>query len=486
MLGSEKLFVGGHWVGPSTDDRIEVVSPSTEEVVGHVPAGSVADIDRAVESARVAFDEGPWRWMAPAERAGYLRRIAANMLERVEETAWLITTEAGIPISAARGHAASPVAILNASADVGEKFAYRERRKGLAEECWLLREPVGVVAAISPWNGPLYLAASKLGPALAAGCSVVLKPAPETPLCANVLAEACAAADLPEGVVSIVPAGRQVGQHLVDHPAVDKVSFTGSTAAGRKIMASCAARMKRVTMELGGKSAGIVLPDVKAEDFAQRALVGATINTGQACALLSRMLVPRTRQNELVEALAAAISTLKQGDPFEEDTVLGPLVARRQRERVEDYIALGQQEGATVALGGGRPAHLPKGWYVEPTILVDVDNSMRIAQEEVFGPVTCFIPYDQDDDVVAMANDSPYGLHGAVFTDDLDRGVEIARRVRTGSFTVNGFCLDPAIPFGGYKQSGIGREGGPEGFAAYLETKALSVPEGYDLPFEGA
>jgi betaine-aldehyde dehydrogenase len=479
MFTRDELFIGGAWVKPASEDRIEVISPSSEELVGTVPAGAAADMDAAVAAARRAFDDGPWPRMAPEERAGRLVKIAEHLAGRSEELAVLLTTENGTPIKMSQGMAMGPVAILHSVAKLASTYPFSERCDGLAASVQLLREPVGVVAAIAPWNGPLYLSVSKLAPALLAGCPVIVKPAPETPLDAYVLAEACEAADLPEGVVSIVAAGREVGQHLVANAGVDKVAFTGSTAAGRKIMATCAERIARVTLELGGKSAAIVLADVELDAMAEQLLRATTMLSGQACALLSRILVPRERHDEIVDALCTKIQTLTMGDPFDLATDLGPLVAQRQRDRVEKYLALAQEEGARIAMGGGRPPHLPRGWYVEPTVLTNVDNGMRIAREEIFGPVVAVIPYDDVDEAVRIANDSDYGLHGAVFTSDVAAGYEIGRRVRTGSFTVNGFCLDPGIPFGGFKQSGVGREGGSFGVDNYVEIKAMSFPEGF-------
>ena len=480
MITKEELFCGGRWVAPETERVIEVISPSTEEVVARVPEAREADVDRAVAEARDAFDSGPWRWMPAPERAEYLTRFADEITARVDELAQLVTLENGSPPPAARGQAMGATAVLRYYASLADTYPFSERCVGLARTSWLLREPVGVVAAIVPWNGPTYLAVSKLAPALLAGCSVIVKPAPETPVDSYVLAEACAAAGIPDGVVSILPASREVGQHLIAHPGVDKVAFTGSTAAGRKIMATCAERVARVTLELGGKSAGILLDDVDLEQALPPLLRGATLLSGQTCALLSRILVPRPRHDEIVAAMCEGLSSMKIGDPSDEQTVLGPLVAERQRTRVEGYIALGQEEGAKLVLGGGRPPDLPKGWYVEPTVFVNVDNKMRIAQEEIFGPVISVIAYDGVDDAVRIANDSMYGLAGSVFTSDLDRGADLARRVRVGTFTINGTGLDPAIPFGGFKQSGIGREGGPDGLSSYLETKVLNVPEGYE------
>jgi aldehyde dehydrogenase (NAD+) len=481
MITRDSLFVGGHWVTPSTTATIDVISPSTEEIVARVPAPVEADVDRAVGAARRALDAGPWRDTVAKERAQVLRAIADGLEARADELAELITTENGTPISISRSaQVLGALPHLRAYADLVEEFPFAETRQGLRVRSAILREPVGVVAAIAPWNGPLVLTLMKLAPALAAGCTVVAKPSPETPLNAYVLAEACVEAGLPEGVVSILPADRDIGRYLVGHRGVDKVAFTGSSAVGRWILEACAPTMKRVTLELGGKSAAIMLDDVDPVEAITRMLPMATLLSGQICLMQSRLLVPRRQAGELTDALCTAISRLKLGDPFDPDTYFGPLISRRQRERVEEYIASGREEGATVALGGGRPASMAKGWYVEPTVFVGVDNAMRIAREEIFGPVISVIEYDDVDEALAIANDSPYGLAGAVYTTDPERGFDVARRVRTGTFGVNAYGTDPLVPFGGVKESGIGREGGAEGLAAYLETKAVALPDGFD------
>jgi betaine-aldehyde dehydrogenase len=320
----------------------------------------------------------------------------------------------------------------------------------------------------------------KLGPALAAGATVVLKPAPETPLDAYLLAEALLEAGLPPGVVNVVPAGREVGEHLVTHPGVDKIGFTGSTAAGKRIAALCGEQLKRVTLELGGKSAAIILDDADVGELMPNLLGAAMMNTGQACAAQTRILASRDRYQDVVDALCDVVSQQQVGDPFDPATTIGPLVAERQRDRVEGYIAKGQQEGAKVVLGGGRPSAQKTGWYVEPTVFVNVDNQMTIAREEIFGPVLAVIPYDGVDDAVRIANESDYGLSGSVWSSDVAAGIEVAKRVRTGTYTVNGFMLEFSCPFGGYKQSGVGRELGPEGLVAYLEAKSISLPAGYE------
>ncbi len=327
-----------------------------------------------------------------------------------------------------------------------------------------------------PWNVPQFTAAAKLAPALLAGCTAVLKPSPEAPLDAYLLGEIAREAGLPEGVLSILPADREVSEYLVGHPGIDKVSFTGSVAAGKRVMEVAARNLTRVTLELGGKSAAVVLPDADVETAVAGIAPAAWMNNGQACVAQTRILLPRSRYDEFADALTAAAGALTVGDPLDPATQVGPLVARRQQRRNLDYIRIGQEEGAKILTGGGRPAGLDRGWYVEPTLFGDVDNSMRIAREEIFGPVICLLPYDDESDAVKIANDSDYGLSGSVWTADAERGVEIARQVRTGTYSVNTFSLDMLGPFGGYKNSGLGREFGPEGYGEYLEHKMIHLP----------
>lgn len=476
----DRLFIGGEWVPPQGSGRIEVVSPATEAVVGEVPEASVDDVDAAVAAARRAFDDGPWPRLSPTERADALQRVAAILHGRTEIIARTISTEVGTPISlSTMVQAMVPLMFLDYYIGLAREFAFEELRSGPMGQSLVVREPVGVVAAIVPWNYPLYLTIAKIAPALVAGCTVVLKPAPESPLNAFLLADAVAEAGLPEGVFNLVPAGREVGERLVTHRGVDKVSFTGSTNAGRRIMSLCGDQVKRVTLELGGKSACILLDDAPLDMAIPMSAQAAMINSGQTCIAQTRLLVPRASHDDVVERMADALASMTLGDPLDPATTLGPLVSARQRERVEGYIELGQEEGAKVVLGGGRPAGLDRGYYVEPTLFVGVDNGMRIAQEEIFGPVLAVVPYDSVDEAVALANDSEYGLSGAVWSADPERGLGIARRIRTGTFAINGLGLNPAAPFGGFKQSGIGRELGPEGLQPYLETKSVSLPAGF-------
>ena len=483
MIVKDRLFIGGEWVAPAGSDVITVISPSTEEPVGTVPDGTPADIDRAVAAARTAFDDGPWPRMAPAERADVMAALSARLQARYEEIAQVITSENGSPISwSVIGQVFAATMVLDYYAGLAREYVFEEERAGLFGPALVRREPLGVVGAIVPWNVPLFTAMLKLGPALAAGCTAVLKPAPETPLDSYLLAECIADAGLPPGVVNIVAAGREAGEHLVTHPDVDKIAFTGSTAAGRRIGGLCGELLRPVTLELGGKSAAIVLDDADLHTTVSSLVPASLMNNGQACVAQTRMLVPRHRYSEVVDGLVEAVRSVNVGDPFDPSTGIGPLVAERQRTRVEGYIAKGQDEGAKIALGGGRPAGLERGWYVEPTVFVDVDNSMTIAQEEIFGPVVAVIPYVDVDDAVAIANDSQYGLAGSVWSSDDERAIDVARRIRTGTVSINGFTLDFNCPFGGFKSSGLGRELGPEGLAAYLELKTVNPAAGGMIP----
>ena len=478
-MDAGSLYVGGEWVDPSTADVIEVTSPHTEDIIGRAPAAGPADVDRAVAAARSAIDDGPWPRLDPAERIDAVRRLAAAYGERRREMAELITAEMGAPISFSKlAQAMLPATMLGAFADVAAAHAWEQVRPGyFGQDITLRKEPVGVIAAIVPWNMPQFSIVVKLAPALLAGCAVVLKPAPETPLDALLLAEMIDGLDLPPGVVSVLPGGATAGAHLAGHPGVDKVAFTGSTAAGRQVAAACAANLTRVSLELGGKSAAVVLDDADPAAVAAGAKVAGLMNGGQACVAQTRYLVPAARHDEMVEALAAMVDGLVVGDPSDRATEIGPLVARRQQERVRDYIGLGEREGARRVRGGtDLPEGVERGWYVRPTLFDGVDNGMRIAREEIFGPVLSVIAYRDEDEAVRIANDSDYGLSGSVWTADVDRGIGVARRVRTGTFGVNQpYSMDPAAPFGGVKASGFGRELGPEGLDEFLDVKAISI-----------
>ncbi|MDQ4051222.1 MAG: aldehyde dehydrogenase [Actinomycetota bacterium] len=472
----DTFFIDGGWAAPASAAALRVVSPHTEEVVATVPEGSIADIDAAVAAARRAFDEGPWPRMTPAERIAVIEAFSGLYAARLGDMADLITIEMGAPTSFSNlAQSPAPWMQIEAFLAIARDYPWEETRTGaLGAPVVVRREPVGVVAAIPPWNVPQFTIMSKLVPALLSGCSVVVKPAPETPLDAYLMAELLQEAGVPAGVVNIVAAGREVGEHLVSHAGVDKVAFTGSTAAGRRIGAICGDQLKRVSLELGGKSAAIVLDDADLATTMEGLKFTALMNSGQACVAQTRILASRSRYDEVVDALVQTVGAMAVGDPMDPATEIGPLAAQRQQERVEKYIALGQEEGARLVLGGnGRPDGLDRGWYVRPTIFAGVDNGMRIAQEEIFGPVLSVIPYDDVADAVRIANDSDYGLAGTVWTSDAEAGLEVARGVRAGTYGVNTYTMDFAAPFGGYKASGIGREFGPEGLGQYTELKSI-------------
>jgi betaine-aldehyde dehydrogenase len=476
MQVHDKLFIGGRWVEPAGREVIEVISPHTEEVVGRVPEGTTEDIDRAVAAARQAFDEGPWPRLSPEERIAAVQRFADAYAARMMDLAEVITTEMGSPISFSQlAQTPAPWMMLNSFIETAKAYEWEEERQGALGSPVIVRsEGVGVVGAIVPWNVPQFVTMSKLAPALLSGSTIVIKPSPETPLDAMVMAEILEEAGIPEGVVSVIPAGREVGEHLVRHRGVDKIAFTGSTAAGRTIASICGEQLKRVSLELGGKSAAIILDDADLAATMEGLKFASLMNNGQACIAQTRILASRAQYDAVVDALGETVRGMTVGDPHDPATEIGPLVAERQQERVDKYIALGQEEGARVVVGGnGRPAGFEKGWYVQPTVFADVDNSMRIAQEEIFGPVLAVIPYDDVDDAVRIANDSEFGLAGSVWTSDHDLGMDVARRVRTGTFGVNKYSMDFVAPFGGFKASGIGREFGKEGLEHYLELKTI-------------
>ncbi|MFD7504740.1 aldehyde dehydrogenase [Streptomyces sp. NPDC059850] len=476
-----QLFIGGALVDPAGAETIEVVSPHTEQVIGRVPHAARADVDRAVAAARRAFDEGEWPRTSLEERIAVVTRIKDAVALRHEEIAKVISAQNGSPYSwSVLAQALGAMMVWDAAITVARDFTFEERRAGVLGPLLVRREPVGVVAAVVPWNVPQFVAAAKLAPALLAGCPVILKPSPETPLDAYLLAEIATEAGLPEGVLSILPADREVSEYLVGHPGVDKVSFTGSVPAGKRVMEVASRQLTRVTLELGGKSAAVILPDADLEAAVAGIVPNAWMNNGQACVAQTRILAPRAHYDELAERFAAAASALVVGDPLDPATQVGPLVAQRQQRRSLDYIALGQREGAKVLTGGGRPEAQETGWYVEPTLFGDVANTMRVAREEIFGPVICLLPYGDEEEAARIANDSDYGLSGSVWTADVAHGIDFARRVRTGTYSVNTFSLDMLGPFGGYKNSGLGREFGPEGLAAYLEHKMIHLPQGWD------
>lgn len=470
-----RFYIGGKWTTPRSSARLEIVSPLTEKVQFTVPAGSPEDMDDAVRAAAEAFDHGPWPRMTPSERARYLRAMQAEVEKRLPLFQRVWTAQVGVVHGFANMIIPMIPRYYGMYADLAESFAFDEDRVTPHGVARVVREPVGVCALILPWNAPLILLTSKLCPALLAGCTVVAKPSPETPLDALILAECAEAAGLPPGVFNVVPADREAGDHLIRNPRIDKVSFTGSTAAGRHIGAVCADRVARVSLELGGKSAAIICDDADLSAAIPAVTPVSMPFSGQICFAQTRILVPEKRHDEVLEAYRTAVEGIKVGDPWDPEVGMGPLSMRRQQERVLDYIEVGRQEGAKLVTGGGR-GPFNQGFFVEPTIFDDVTSDMRIAQEEIFGPVVSIIRYRDDEEAIRIANDSKFGLSGTVFTGDVERGERIARRVRTGNISVNGLQIEPFVPFGGYKQSGLGREGGPEGLEAFLETKAIYLP----------
>jgi aldehyde dehydrogenase (NAD+) len=479
IKGLDKFFIGGEWVEPSSTDTIDVIEPATEQVYFQVAEAQDADVARAVTAARTAFDSGPWPKLTHAQRAEYLRAISAAVRERTDDVTQIWPRESGILYGVAQAMMSGIPDAYTYYADLAETFAFEEPATPTAGGNFgmISREPVGVVGAIIPWNAPMTLIAYKVAPALLAGCTVVLKASPEAPGAPYIMAEIAEKVGLPAGVLNVLTADREVSETLVRDPRVDKIAFTGSTVAGRKIAGIMAERIGRYSLELGGKSAAVILDDI---DIAQAAatLSGAEcFLSGQVCSSLTRIVVPRKRHDEMVEALAGTFSQVRLGDPFDANVQMGPLAMQRQRDRVESYIEIGKNEGATLATGGGRPKDLDRGWFVEPTVFGNVDNSWRIAQEEIFGPVLSVLPADDEEDAIRIANDTIYGLNAAVFTQDADRAREVAGRLRAGTVGHNNFHTDFGIGFGGFKQSGVGREGGVEGLHHYLENKTMIFEE---------
>ncbi|OBI87077.1 aldehyde dehydrogenase [Mycobacterium asiaticum] len=464
------FFVDGHF---HTADRAEpVVEAATGEPLGDGAVVTESDIDTAVAAARRALPE--WRASSPDHRAAILIAMADALKARAKPTSELVSRENGMPIALSRGaNGAFPPLLLRYYAQLVTETPVEEIRPSITGHTIVRREAVGVVAAIVPWNYPQALAAMKVAPALAAGCTVVLKASPETALDALAFAEAAVDAGLPAGVLNVVSGGPSVGACLVAHPGVDKVAFTGSTATGRLVAEICGRLMRPVTLELGGKSAAIILDDADL-DATMRGLRNASfVNNGQTCHLSSRILAPRSRYDEIVDAVAALADGLAVGDPLDPATEIGPLVSSRQRDRVLDYITVGRDSGARLVAGGSVPKDQPRGWFVAPTVFADVENSDRLAREEIFGPVLTISGYDTDDEAIALANDTEFGLAGTVWSADVDRATTVARAVHTGTIGVNDYALDVRAPFGGVKASGLGRELGPEGLEAYRTLKSI-------------
>jgi aldehyde dehydrogenase (NAD+) len=482
----DRLFIGGDWVGPQGQDRIEVINPATEKAIATVPSASPDDADAAVAAARNAFDSGPWPRMSLDDRLEILRRFRNLYAEHEEVIAKLISEEMGCPITLSRTfQAAAPRLILETYLELSETYPFQTVRRASTGSALVTREPVGVVAAVVPWNVPQSIAMLKVAPALVSGCTIILKPAPETPLDAYLMAELLDRAGLPAGVFNVLPADRETSEYLVSHAGVDKVAFTGSTTAGRRVAAICGDALRRVTLELGGKSAAVFLDDADLDEAVERLRFGSLRNSGQVCSLKTRLVVSKRKERQLLDRLVALVESMPMGDPFDPATQIGPMVSTRHRRVVQHFIDVGLGEGARAVVGGGHSSGHDHGWYVEPTVFADVLPSHRIAQEEIFGPVLAVLTYDNEDEAVAIANDSAYGLNGAVFTADLEHGLAVAGRIRTGTVELNGSPAGLRAPMGGFKSSGIGREQGYEGLDSYTETKSIGIPSDLADALEG-
>jgi len=468
-----KIYVDGAWATPSRTDVIEGHSPVDGSHVFTVAHAGESDVDAAVAAAKEAFDHGPWPQMSHGERAKILDQFAVILRKHAQLFSDVWTAQTGTLKGMADNSANYSIGAIDRNVALASTYPFKETFESDSGFKAILREPVGVVAAVAPWNAPLATLLNKIAPALLAGCTVIMKPAPETPLEAYIVAHCAHLTGFPKGVINLLVADREVSDYLVRHPDVDKVSFTGSVVAGKRIASVCADRLARVTLELGGKSAAIICDDYDMAQAAKSLAGNMVMLTGQNCAALTRALVPRAQQEAFLSALVAELDAVKIGDPLDPEVRLGPLAMPRQLERVLEYIEIGKAEGARLVCGGNRPQGLGNGCYVEPTVFADVRNDMRIAQEEIFGPVLCVIPYDSLDEAIDLANDSPFGLAGGVYTNDIDKAYDVSRRVRTGTMGDNGAKADFSVAFGGYKQSGYGREGGSEGLLPYLEVKTL-------------
>ena len=473
---TDSIFIGGDWVLPKSSETFALISPATEDVYAEVPSASTADVDRAVSAARAAYEGPVWRNSTLDERLGILRRLRDLIEANAEQLAETITVQMGCPITQARAiQVGNAIKAIDAYLDIAPSYPWREVRRSEGANALVTRGPVGVVAAVSPWNMPLAINIQKVVPAIVAGCTMVLKPSPETPLDAYFLAELLAQAGLPEGVFNVVPADREASAYLVGHPGIDKVTFTGSPAAGRSIAARCGEDLRRVTLELGGKSAAIILQDADLDLAVEAMRLGSFRNNGQICSLKTRVLVHESQKEAVIDRMVALVDSFRIGDPMEDSTQIGPLVSARQRRVVEEYVEAGKAEGARVVAGGGRPTGFSRGWYVEPTIFSEATPDMRIVREEIFGPVVAVLTYRDEAEAIALANDSDYGLNGSVFTSDLDRGLAVASQMHTGTVELNGSGSGYYAPMGGVKTSGIGRENGAEGLEAYLEFKSVGL-----------
>jgi acyl-CoA reductase-like NAD-dependent aldehyde dehydrogenase len=479
-IDMDTIYIGGQWVAPSSTSKIAIQSPATGERVGSVIAAGERDVDRAVVAARAAFDDpSGWSNWEPADRAAVLNEFARRYQLAAQDMVRTVCQQNGMPISqAAQLEGAVPGMLLTYYAGLIENLAVSETRQApVGTRTLVSHVPVGVVAAITPWNVPQTQSAFKYVPALAAGCTVVLKPSPETPLDALLLAEIAEKAGLPAGVFNVLPGGIDVGRALVASAGVDKVSFTGSTAAGREVASTCGRLLRPATLELGGKSAAVILddPGLDLTEFADRLFAATLFNTGQMCFASTRILAPRRRYDEVVDFCTAMAQSQTISDPLDPNTQIGPLVNAAQRQKVERYIAQGLADGGTVTTGGKRPPHLPHGYFIEPTIFAGLDNRSAVAREEIFGPVLAVIAYDDEDDAIRIANDSEYGLGGTVWSPDRDHAVAVAARIQSGTVGINHYLPDITAPYGGIKNSGMGRELGPEGLRGFQHMKSIFI-----------
>jgi aldehyde dehydrogenase (NAD+) len=477
----DTIYIGGQWVTPSsTTGRIDIQSPATGEQVGSVIAAGERDVDRAVAAARAAFDDPRgWSNWEPSERAAALDEFNHQYELAAQDMVRTVSQQNGMPISqAALLEGAVPGMLLSYYAGLIERLPVSmARESSIGTRTLVSHAPVGVVAAITPWNVPQTQSAFKYAPALAAGCTVVLKPSPETPLDALLLAEIADKAGLPAGVLNVLPGGTDVGRALVASDGVDKVSFTGSTSAGREVASVCGRLLKPATLELGGKSAAVILddPGLDLRELADQLFAATLFNTGQMCFASTRILAPRKRYDEVVDFFTAMAQALPIGDPLDPNTQIGPLVSAAQRQKVEQYIQQGLADGGTVTTGGKRPPHLPHGYFIEPTIFAGLDNSSAVARDEIFGPVLVVIAYDDEEDAIGIANDSEYGLGGTVWSPDRDHAVAVADRIHSGTIGINHYLPDVTAPYGGIKNSGMGRELGPEGLREFQHIKSIFV-----------
>tara|TARA_Y100000748_G_scaffold59934_1_gene48002 strand:+ start:8314 stop:9732 length:1419 start_codon:yes stop_codon:yes gene_type:complete len=464
------VYIDGRWVPANGEGKIEVVNPTTEEEIGSVPIGDVTDVNKAIKAARLAFPS--WSESSIEERQGYLNALSAAIGERGEEIAELITSEVGTPINYSRmAMVGTPRVVSRSYAKILDSFEWEEEMRNSL----IVKEPIGVVGMITPWNFPLHQIIGKVAPALAAGCTMVLKPSKEAPLNAFLLADIMDEIGLPKGVFNLVSGhGREIGETLSSHPEVDMVSFTGSTSAGVSVSRAAAPTIKRVTLELGGKSANVIMDDADIQKAAKMAVYACFNNSGQECSSLSRLIVPTSARDEVVEVISSTLDRYTVGDPMDEGIKCGPMVSARQQESVSGYIASGIAEGATLVSGGeGMPEGLSTGFFVKPTVFADVTPEMTVFREEIFGPVLTISTYETEEEAISMANDSEYGLSGGVWSEDEDRALRVARSLRTGQVSINGGAFNISAPFGGYKLSGNGRELGSHGLEEFLEVKAI-------------